>query len=102
MGGHMSQPSHHHARRRRAIDQATQRAAHLLVVLDAYRRSPDPGLREAYGDVHELITDLAALHAMIEELPHPDDHDTGPPRRPRRAGGQRRRAVKFTDARHSA
>lgn len=71
----MSQPFD----RQQILGDITRRAAHLLILLETYRRSGDPRLREAYDDAHDLISDLAGLAAVVLLEHQATEDDPGPP-----------------------
>jgi predicted solute-binding protein len=51
------------------IDRVAKHACHALLALERLRLSPDPALRLAYREVHDLIGDLGALRMELNSLP---------------------------------
>jgi hypothetical protein len=51
------------------IHRVAQHACHALLALEALRLSPDPALRRAYREVHDLIGDLGALRMEVSGMP---------------------------------
>jgi hypothetical protein len=52
------------------IETLGQHACHALLALDRLRFSPDPDIRLAYQEVHDLIGDIGALRLTIDLMPH--------------------------------
>lgn len=54
------------------IELLGQHACHVLLALGDLRFSPDPGMRLAYREVHDLIGDIGALRITVDLMPrHP-------------------------------
>ncbi|SDD67442.1 hypothetical protein [Nocardioides lianchengensis] len=53
------------------IDAVARRTSHALLALDGLRRSPDPAMRLAYREVHDLVGDLGALRVTVGSLATP-------------------------------
>jgi len=51
------------------IHEVAKHACHALLSLDQLRFSPDPAMRLAYRQVHDLIGDLGALRITVSCLP---------------------------------
>lgn len=47
------------------VDLVARHACRALLALDAFRRSGDPAMREAYREVHDLIADLGSLRIQL-------------------------------------
>ncbi|WP_193613464.1 hypothetical protein [Nocardioides lijunqiniae] len=47
------------------VEGAARHACRALVALDDLRTSPDPVLRAAYRDLHDLLGDLGGLRAQL-------------------------------------
>ncbi|SDD94716.1 hypothetical protein [Nocardioides lianchengensis] len=63
------------------INEVAQHACHALLALGDLRYSPDPAMRLAYRQVHDLIGDLGALRITVSCMPvNQDGSGSGPDR----------------------
>jgi hypothetical protein len=57
------------------VEVVAKHACRALVALDELRRSPDPALRAAYGELHDLLGDLGGLRAQLGAMHLLDSFD---------------------------